>query len=126
MKLGRIIGTRGEIAQGLFVCHRCDLRCCVNPDHLFLGTSAENLRDMISKGRAGFQKDPANYRAIGLRMVARGDRHQPNQKLVAADIPVILYLIGRGCFHVDIAKVFGVHKATIASIARGETWGGVQ
>lgn len=117
---------KGPIPEGEDVCHSCDLGLCVNPDHLFPGTRSINIRDMMTKGRAAFQKDPGKYRAIGLRMVARGDRYQPNQKLVASDIPIILYLIERGCFHVDIAKVFGVHKATIANIAKGETWEWVQ
>ena len=43
---------RGPIPAGIFVLHRCDIRQCVYPSHLFLGTHDENMRDMTSKNRA--------------------------------------------------------------------------
>lgn len=43
--------THGSIPDGMDILHRCDVRCCVNPDHLFPGTHTDNMRDMMKKGR---------------------------------------------------------------------------
>lgn len=48
--------ANGEIADGMWVCHRCDVRACVRPDHLFLGTVTDNNVDMYRKGRGKRQR----------------------------------------------------------------------
>lgn len=65
--------VHGAIEDGLFVCHRCDVRCCVRPDHLFLGSNADNVADMVQKGRQSRRLTPEQVRTIRARHAA-GER----------------------------------------------------
>lgn len=96
---------RGEIAPGLVVCHKCDIRTCVNPEHLFLGTHAENMKDMKEKGRS-----------------PHGDGHS-RAKLTTEQVRKIKAVLAEGLLSVsDIAREYGVTYSTIACIAKGKSW----
>ena len=96
--------ANGPIPSGLFVLHRCDVPCCINPAHLFLGTHADNMRDMRAKGRG---------RSV------RGERHV-NAKLTDLQVQEIRIAIAAGRTQRSIASEYGVSKAPIWRIASGK------
>jgi hypothetical protein len=82
---------------------------CVRPDHLFLGTHLDNIRDMVSKGRGS--RPP--------RFV--GDRH-PQARLTAVDVAAIRSRAGARGAQRRLAREFGVSETTVSAIVNGKTW----
>lgn len=108
---GRVVGAHrvawelanGPIPPGLEVCHSCDNPPCCNPDHLFLGTHAENMTDAGRKGRAW----------------RRGDQNEANANHRLSDIQVAAirqrYAAG-GVSQRSLAREFGVTQAQVWNI----------
>lgn len=96
------------LAREIDVCHRCDNRSCVNPDHLFAGTRRENMQDCAKKGRikvpelAGHKSPSAKLTVDQVRAIRRDSRS--NRAL---------------------GRVYGVDKGTISNIRKGLTWRGM-
>src|SRR5271154_3907006 len=99
----------GPIPPNLHVCHHCDNPPCVNPDHLFLGTTRDNLRDAARKGRT--------FRPTG-------EKH-PMHKLSEKDVREIRTRRANGEGPIALGKEFGVGYKQIWRICKGGNWGHV-
>lgn len=98
----------GPIPPGLFVCHRCDTPACIEPAHLFLGTSSENALDRERKGRGAKTLPPVPF----------GEKH-PNAKLTMEQVRFIRSSAESKSV---LAARFGVSLGTIANVQSGATY----
>lgn len=98
----------GELPPGKFVLHECDNKKCVNPNHLYLGTNLDNMRDAAKRNR-----------------ISHGVRHT-HAKLDPAKVRAIRKLFNSGINCNRIGKIFDVACATIRQVVTGQCWGRVK
>jgi hypothetical protein len=111
--------THGEIPDGLQVLHKCDNPGCCNPNHLFLGTHADNMNDRQQKGRTA--RNERHVSRTKPNVVPRGER-VGTSKLLPDDVRAILGLEKAGAEREDIAQLFGISKTMVARITAGGAW----
>lgn len=95
---------RREVPDGIEVCHKCDVRNCINPSHLFLGTHADNMRDAVSKGR-----------------FARGAA-KPSAVLTGEQVIELVQRYNAGELPLDLIREYGICKATLQTIVKKRKW----
>ena len=95
----------GPIPGGMCVLHKCDNGMCVNPDHLFLGTQVDNIKDMDKKGR---------------RTILRGERHQ-NAKVSDETVEMARKLRSSGMTLHEVARRCGANFSTVWNWTTGRS-----
>jgi hypothetical protein len=89
----------GKVDPEAIICHRCDNPSCINPDHMFVGTTADNIRDCVVKKRHAF-----------------GERNG-HAKLTSAQVAAIR--ANSIATHQALAEQFGVRQSTVSRIRAG-------
>jgi hypothetical protein len=95
-----------EIPEGLSVLHKCDNPWCVNPEHLFLGTQLDNIRDRDSKNR----------------WTPRYGEINPMSKLKSFQVSEIKRLLSIGKRNLDVARKFNISPQTVCGIKKNRSW----
>ena len=102
----------GPIPEGFFVCHKCDVPCCVNPHHLFIGTAGDNHKDMMNKNRES--KPPRNLHDVG--------EYRYNSKLTEQQVVEMRNRYANGESGYRLHKEYGINMAVCYRILRRESW----
>lgn len=113
----------GAIPAGKMLCHHCDNPSCVNLDHLYIGTHADNMRDMRERKRSFGATQPEKCREVGRRTGlqntwARGTSN-PKAKLTEAQVQAIRHSVEPTK---ALVERYGVDRSTIQRIRSGNAW----
>ena len=127
----------GDIPNGLYIIHKCDVRHCINPHHLRLGTARDNLYDCISKGRFRVASGVEHGTKTRPDRIARGRRHGskthpecwtrgssiPWSKLTEDSVIRLRqeYDVTKNSFS-TLARKYGVSYNAIRCAIKGITW----
>lgn len=106
----------GPIPEGLQVLHSCDNPSCVRPDHLFLGTQLDNMKDMADKGS----------KATGRRLnhpIQEGELNH-NARITRSEASEVKRLYAKGIPQAQIARRLGISRLNVWNIVHGKSWRG--
>lgn len=101
---------KGDVPETYDVCHTCDNRKCVNPNHLFVGTRKDNMQDCAHK-----------HRTTKGRTFTYGEKIH-GAKLKNSDIPIILHMLEEGAKVKEIASLYKICEGTVRQIRTGKSW----
>lgn len=112
---------KGPVPDEIDVCHTCDNKKCANPDHLFLGTTVENLTDMKRKGRSAKGINNGVYKHP--EIIRRGENHG-GSKTNNGQVIEIRNFYDTGIIHniCELARKFNLGQTTIRHIVKRDTW----
>ncbi len=96
---------KGQIYKNLQVCHTCDTPCCVNPDHLFLGTLQDNMEDMRRK-----QRKPKQF----------GENHSHSR--LTNNIVLEIRSLSNNMSHIEISNKFSISRRHVRDIINRKSW----
>jgi len=131
-----ILEIKNKPIKNKVVCHKCDNPKCVNPKHLFIGTQADNMRDMVNKKRSATGAKNSMIKYPEQRLIHVGlnnamhrfpEKRQFGIKMWKSifknrDIVRIRKLRQQGRTYQSIADIYGTDKGTIFSIVKRKTW----
>ena len=107
---------KGAIPEGMFACHTCDTVDCINPDHLWVGTHAENMADMRRKGRS--LAGDRSWSKRNRHRLSRGETHYA-ARLSDADVDRIRELRANGASRQEVAEMYGLHPVYVSKLTNG-------